>query len=161
MNITEQNEVTDETSTQRHGGHFYPQQNQLHNGYECEPVIANEDDEEGLITHTRVAMSSRASTNHLENQQLPFSFKSALFKGVMAHSSASTNNPAAAGNNQLTQSVTIQKKKPDVLLDNIVKLQDLIRKTSKEENPRPNYERLMRHESKVEAYKRMKMAEKQ
>ena len=35
-----------------------------------------------------------------------------------------------------------------------MKLEDLIRKTSKEDNPRPNYFRLMRAENKVEAYER-------
>lgn len=41
-----------------------------------------------------------------------------------------------------------------------MKLEDLIRKTSKEENPRPNYFRLMRAENKVEAFER-KMEEVQ
>ena len=37
-----------------------------------------------------------------------------------------------------------------------MKLEDLIRKTSKEQNPRPNYLRLLRVENKVEAYERKK-----
>ena len=42
------------------------------------------------------------------------------------------------------------KKRPDVLLTNIMKLDELIRKTSREENPKPNYNRLLRGETEVE-----------
>ena len=45
-------------------------------------------------------------------------------------------------------------KKKDVLLTNIMKLEELIRKTSKEENPAPNYQRLLREESKVDKFRR-------
>ena len=34
-------------------------------------------------------------------------------------------------------------KRPDVLLNNIMKLDELIRVTSREENPKPNYNRLV------------------
>ena len=46
-------------------------------------------------------------------------------------------------------------KKPDLLLTNIIRLEDLIRKTSKEENPEPNYSHLMRHESKADEFKHL------
>ena len=37
-----------------------------------------------------------------------------------------------------------------------MKLEELIRKTSKEENPAPNYQRLLREESKVDKFRRQK-----
>ena len=48
------------------------------------------------------------------------------------------------------------KKRPDVLLTNIMKLDELIRKTSREENPKPNYNRLLRGETEVESFSRKK-----
>ena len=49
-------------------------------------------------------------------------------------------------------SAALYKKKPDVLLDNVAKLEELLRKTSKEENPILNYSRFMRSENKVEKF---------
>ena len=48
----------------------------------------------------------------------------------------------------------LPQKKPDLLLSNIMKLEDLLRHTSKEENPVPNYRQLMRTENKAEEFER-------
>ena len=48
------------------------------------------------------------------------------------------------------------KKRPDVLLNNIMKLDGLIRVTSKEENPKTNYNRLVGGERQVDKLSRKK-----
>ena len=48
------------------------------------------------------------------------------------------------------------KKRPDVLLNNIMKLDELIRVTSREENQKPNYNRLVKCEREVDELSRMK-----
>ena len=51
---------------------------------------------------------------------------------------------------------TLPKGRQNVLLENIMRLEDVIRNSSKEENPAPNFTRLMRKENKAEAYERKK-----
>ena len=48
------------------------------------------------------------------------------------------------------------KKRPDALLNNIMKLDELIRVTSREENPKPNYNRLIEGEREVDELSRKK-----
>ena len=48
------------------------------------------------------------------------------------------------------------KKRPDVLLNNIMKLDELIRVTSREENQKPNYNRLVKCEREVDELSRKK-----
>ena len=122
---------------------------------ECEPVI--EDDETvdgGPISHTRLAPSSHASTSQPGDcLQGHFSFKSNLLKsgsGLTAHPLLSSTS-----GHQAQQMLSAANKKPDLLLTNIMLLEDLIRKTSKEENPEPNYSHLMRHESKADEFKHL------
>ena len=120
------------------------------------PVI--EDDETvhgGPGTHMRLAASSHASTSQAgDYQQGPFSYKSNLLKsgggGVPPHPLLSSTS-----GHQAQQMLSAAKKKPDLLLTNIMRLEDLIRKTSKEENPEPNYSHLMRHESKADEFKHL------
>ena len=48
------------------------------------------------------------------------------------------------------------KKRPDALLNNIMKLDELIRVTSREENPKPNYNRLIEGDREVDELSRKK-----
>jgi len=69
---------------------------------------------------------------------------------MIASRKASTQSISAA-----IAAAAFVKKKPDLLLGNIMKLEELIRQTSKEENPAPNYNRLLCSENKVEKFRRL------
>jgi len=51
---------------------------------------------------------------------------------------------------------SLPKAQKNVLMRNILKLEDLLRWTAKEENPAPDFSRLLRKESKTEKVKRLK-----
>ena len=43
-----------------------------------------------------------------------------------------------------------------MLLSNVKRLEDLLRSSSKEQNPKPNYDRLLCAENKVQKFQRLK-----
>lgn len=70
---------------------------------------------------------------------------------------AASENPVsqmASISGAIAASLPDEAAKRDILLQNVIQLEELIRKTSREENPRPNYERIMRVNTGVMDFER-------
>ena len=71
---------------------------------------------------------------------------------------------ASTGNQRpgtMMSQVLSQSGKPDLMLTNVMKLENILRATSREENPEPKYNLLLRTENKVERFERMKKEAKE
>ena len=112
--------------------------------------MRHQDDEVGQITQKQKDRFRRKA--------------SAVSSSQYEYGSVNNFGVASTGNQRpgtMMSQVLSQSGKPDLMLTNVMKLENILRATSREENPEPKYNLLLRTENKVERIERMKKEAKE